>query len=374
MKKHSLWLLVFLSCQASAQQQFTLNGTVKGLQSGLLYLYYEGTDGNRLKDSATLQNGQFKFSGNINGPAMAYIGLKEDTRNEANSTNIVLEPAPMEIGLEYQQFSKAVLTGSATQLQQNELQAAKQKIQAKYQVLLDSLGTEKDKEKNAAIRERLAPYFQETKEVDIRFFDANPQSYLTAYMLIYHVSSLKLDQLQKYYNGLGSRLQASTSGKRLAEEIADLRSGSPGSMAKDFTAKDINGQQLSLSDFKGKYVLLDFWASWCVPCRKGNPHLIQLYRQYKDKGIEFIGISDDDRNHDAWKKAVEKDGIGMWRHVLRGLRYDAEKGYDKTFSVSERFGIHSLPTKILIDPQGKIIGRFGEEEEELDKQLAQIFK
>jgi len=96
-----------------------------------------------------------------------------------------------------------------------------------------------------------------------------------------------------------------------------------------------------------------------------------LYAKYKDKGIEFIGISDDDRNHEAWKKAVEKDGL-PWRHVLRGLKY--ENGvFDRSTDISENFGIHTLPTKILIDPKGMIVGRFGEEEEALDKKLKEIF-
>lgn len=123
-------------------------------------------------------------------------------------------------------------------------------------------------------------------------------------------------------------------------------------------------------------MLVDFWASWCVPCRKGNPHLKELYSQYKAKGFEVIGISDDDRDHDAWKKAVAKDGL-PWQHVLRGLKYDAVKGFDKTNDISELFGIHSLPTQVLIDPSGKIIARYGEgaaAHEDLDKKLAEVFK
>jgi thiol-disulfide isomerase/thioredoxin len=148
-------------------------------------------------------------------------------------------------------------------------------------------------------------------------------------------------------------------------------------MAHEFTKQDINGQTLSLASLRGKYVLLDFWASWCGPCRKGNPHLKSLYSKYKDKGLEIVGVSDDDRDLAAWKKAVEQDGIGIWRHVLRGL--DMEKrmaNQPNPDDISDYYGIHSLPTKILIDPQGKIIGRYGgggEDDEAMDKKLASIF-
>ncbi len=91
-------------------------------------------------------------------------------------------------------------------------------------------------------------------------------------------------------------------GKEIKEELDGLRGGSPGSVAHVFAKNDINGQPLSLADYKGKYVLIDFWASWCGPCRKGNPHLKSLYAKYKEKGFEIIGISDDDSKPEAWKK------------------------------------------------------------------------
>jgi thiol-disulfide isomerase/thioredoxin len=159
-------------------------------------------------------------------------------------------------------------------------------------------------------------------------------------------------------------------------ELEKRKLGVIGSMAKDFTTTDIESNKLSLSDFKGKYVLLDFWASWCLPCRKLNPHLKELYATYKDKGFEVIGVSDDDRNPDAWKKAVVEDAL-PWKHILRGAKMVNGRP-DLSADISAGFNISSLPTHVLIDPNGKIIGRYGgeggEDHASLDKKLELVLK
>jgi cytochrome oxidase Cu insertion factor (SCO1/SenC/PrrC family) len=110
----------------------------------------------------------------------------------------------------------------------------------------------------------------------------------------------------------------------------------------------------------------------------GNPHLLSLYSKYKNKGkgLEIIGVSDDDGHPDAWKKAVDKDKIDVWKHVLRGLKQLPGYKFDRSADISDRYGIHSLPTKVLIDPNGMIIGRYGgggENDEAMDKKLSEIF-
>lgn len=373
------WMLLgaatLLSATLHAQttkDAFVLQGTTKGLAAGKLLLYYNGSDGKRLKDSSQINAGRFTFRGNISQPTMAYLVLDGKDRDEAYHTSLFLEPATMTLQLPGDNFRQAIMKGSVTQSQYQYLQQQQEIVTARYKQQLDSLRNERDHEKSAEIRERLAPYFAAGDSVDYQFFNKHPQSYVTLFQLRFHVSDLPLDELEGYYNKLGKKLQQTKDGLDLANEIKQFRNGSPGSKAYVFHATDINGKSLSLADYKGKYVLLDFWASWCVPCRKGNPHLKELYAAYKDKGIEFIGISDDDRDHAAWKKAVTKDDL-PWRHVLRGLDMEKRmKNQPNEADISEHYGIHTLPTKILIDPKGIIIGRYGSEGDELDKQLQQV--
>jgi thiol-disulfide isomerase/thioredoxin len=365
-----------INAQQKPDNQFVLKGQVTGLEDGWLNLYYSDSNGKRVHDSAALKSGRFSFKGKIAEPTMAYLGLKEEKRSQDNSVSFFMEPCVMTVVLPLNKFRDAAFTGSKTQNEYAAIQTKKQKIQDRWKIVMDTLSAV-NKRSNVQFQELknwvLQPYEAEMRELDYAFFAGHPQSPVTANMLRYYVARLPLDSLQVYYDKLGKKVQQTNDGKDLANEIQKLRGGSPGSMAKNFTATDINGKELSLSDFKGKYVLLDFWASWCVPCRAGNPHLKELYTKYKDKGIEFIGVSDDDRNHDAWHKAVEKDGL-PWRHVLRG--FDMEKlmnNEPNEKDISEKFGIHSLPTKILIDRSGKIIGRYLEDEGPLDAKLEEIF-
>ncbi|EDM34148.1 thioredoxin family protein [Pedobacter sp. BAL39] len=379
-----------------AQDTFQLKGKIKGQSSGMIRLSYSLGEDNYVQDSCLIKNGTFEFKGKLTEPTMAYISgnVKDRGMDDPNSASLFMDPGVMTIELVAGDFKNMKLKGSSANDELKASDQSKANIRQKMAPLLAAYDTankayvkareqkqseatlEALKEKASDVRDQFEPYYEQMGTIDLAYIKGHPDSYYAASMFVYKVSSMPLDSSKKYYDLFSERIKSSSYGKAAAKEIAALQSGSPGSMARVFSVKDINGAQLSLDDFKGKkYVLLDFWASWCVPCRKGNPHLLSLYSKYKDKGLEIVGISDDDSNHEAWKKAVEKDGIGVWRHVLRGLKVTGHN-FDKTNDITEPFGIHSLPTKILIDKEGMIVGRYGgggEDDEAMDRKLAAIF-
>ncbi|QEC45967.1 AhpC/TSA family protein [Pseudobacter ginsenosidimutans] len=376
---------------------FEIKGTLKGSHNGYVYLMYS-TEGRIQKmDSSLVKNGQFSFAGELPNPVSATV-LLENVKvwtGKEDMARLFIEPGKMKLAITKGNLKAASLTGSVSQKENAELElisaGPRQKMKsfsdaydkaneayiAARKAGKDEATLEKLKDKATEAKDKLDPFYEEMRTNTITWMKQHPASWVTASNMRWYVSSMKLQESEEMYGKMPEAIRQSPIGQELKKEIDGLRMGSPGSKAHLFTKKDINGQDLSLADLKGKYVLVDFWASWCVPCRKGNPHLLSLYSKYKDKGFEIIGISDDDSNHEAWKKAVEKDGIGVWKHVLRGL--DMKKkmaGEENPEDVSDYYGIHSLPTKILIDPNGVIVGRYGgggENDEAMDKKLKEIF-
>jgi thiol-disulfide isomerase/thioredoxin len=398
MKQISLLAAACMIQLAVQAQSFTLTGQVEGKPSGYIYLNYPGSDGNYRMDSAQLSEGRFTFRGNIDGPSMSGLFLNRPSAMsyDDDAANLFLEPGAMTASLKKGHLKEAILKGSKAQEDMELLNAARKPVMtglaplsATYNELnLEYIAARKAKKDSATlagmldeleeVKGKMEPYYEKMEAIDKDFIEKHPASYASAYLLRFRISGMPLAEAEACYNRMPPALQQSSFGKEIKKEVDGLRSGSPGSEAYVFSKTDINGQPLSLQDFKGRYVLIDFWASWCVPCRKGNPHLKELYAKYKDKGLEIIGISDDDSRPEEWKKAVSQDGIGIWKHVLRGL--DMQKRQKKEPNpedISDRYGIHSLPTKILIDPKGMIVGRYGgggENDEAMDKKLAEVFK
>jgi thiol-disulfide isomerase/thioredoxin len=397
MKKHIILALLLLSATLITKAQvFEITGQITGQNTGYVHLSYQDNNSKWINDSCALKNGGFNFKGNINGPQIIYFygAIKSRNVEDPNSTDFFIEPGNMTFQATAGDFKNAVITGSKTQDENAELEKLKAPIYEEMKPLSQAFrdanikyiqavkNKESDKvttdlkEKASAIHDQFDPYWSRIAQVDYHFFDVHPNSYVTVYELQRYVGTLSVDSLKMYYGRMNPVIQQSVYGKELSVQITKLLAGSPGSIAANFTTTDVNGKPLDLSAFKGKYVMLDFWASWCVPCRHSSPHMIQLFNKYHTKGYEVIGIAEDDDQPDAWRKAIATDGVGIWNNVLSGFDRDkAMKGEKNERFIADKFGIHSLPTKILIDRNGTIVGRYDkgtpEEEAQMDKKLAE---
>ena len=283
----------------------------------------------------------------------------------------------------------ALLTVSAmAQRQQHELSAADKIMMDQKNAFFAGMGDvmEKMEQYNKlyyqtsnrdSVSRLMEPYRKIYLERMTDYVKKYPSTALAANFLCMNTGRMTLEQLKEAYNKLDETARQTSAGKEIAAEIATLDRVAPGNPAPEIAKNDlVTGKPFALSSLKGKVVLLDFWASWCVPCRKSNPHVKALYEKYRKKGFDVVYVADNDSRPEDALKAIDQDGIRKYHHVLRGLKTlkDANgkmTGYDKSEDVSEQYAIHFLPTKYLIDREGKIIGKVNDEE--LDAKLKEIF-
>ena len=365
-------------CAACTQQpadRFTLNGSVNGLDGEYLYLTYMN-DTVEVKDSVKVEGGTFRFEGPLSVPATQGAVMRKLTSRMYDPKRIAsfyLEPAELTLTLDTADFSKAHLEGSLTQAQMDSVNAQRAAIMDEAQPILDALQTETDHEKQSELREQLEPYSKRSEKVGLTFVATHPASYAAPDLLRFCMGSMTYDELKKLYDAFTPGVKSTASAKEIGKELETMARVQPGQPAPDFEATDVNGKPFRLSSLKGNYVVIDFWASWCVPCRQSNPHMKELYAKYHDKGLEYVYVADNDSQVDAWHKAIKDDGLEAFHHVLRGLKMDrTSHTYDRTNDISDKYAVHFLPTKYLIDREGRIVGKF--ESDELEAKLKEIFE
>lgn len=196
-------------------------------------------------------------------------------------------------------------------------------------------------------------FMQANKRTIMDFIWKNPTSYVTVMNLIDHYIWFDENEIETIYNQFPTALKGSAYGRLLGRKLEAGRPYRTGTLAADFIKKDMQGREISLKDYRGKYVLLDFWGSWCGPCRESHPHLKELYRQYGDRMV-FVNVANENvkdlaQARKLWQQAVEEDGL-TWTQILNN------EGV-KEYNLLNLYHINSFPTKILIDPEGRIVAR-----------------
>lgn len=380
MKKLVIALFVLASFAANAQeaQNFTVSGTLQNISLPVNKVYYSyRVDGVTVRDSVAPTDGKYSFSGKTSEPIMAtlFVRYKNDAAGKPikmfqprDYASVFVTAGSIQV-TSVDSFSNVTVAGSKahdaylaltkqTKPVNDKMQAASKAYSAAYQA------------KDSATMKTLDATFDaldtEMKEVYKGYLNANNNSPIAMYALGQMAGwDINPEVVEPIYKALSESARATPSGKAFAEKIVTAKKTAVGAMAMDFTQNDTLDVPVSLSSFKGKYVLIDFWASWCGPCRQENPNVVKAFQTYNAKGFTVLGVSlDQPGAKDKWMKAIHDDNL-TWTQVSDLKYWDNQ--------VAKQYGIQAIPQNFLVDPAGKIIAK-NIRGEELSSKLATIFK
>lgn len=382
-KHMKIQVLLFLSMLPalgfSQSFNYTLQGKVGNYSApAKMFLTYSFPGKKTVIDSAIIEDGNFKFSGTLDRPVNATLILKKTAAkiivsriSEENQLQLYLEPGTIEI------MGDSLLNRS--KIKGGKLNIAYAQYLKEITPTVDGI----KKVLTSFSIDHTLTSDQATKKIDslmpiydrshYNFIASHLSSEVSIYALEAYIANDKnIPEASDLFSKLTAKLQESYRGIAFKESLESKRkalySQKPtniGNVAPDFEQPDVSGKKISLSQFKGKYMLLDFWASWCKPCRAENPNLIEVYQKYKEKGLEIISVSlDGAAQKKAWLNAIQADGL-TW------LQLADLKAWQNSAALI--YGVKAIPENYLIDPAGKIIAK-NLRGQELRSMLSKIFE
>ena len=337
------------------QNSFVLQGKIsdRSFASGKkVYYTYYSDEGNVL-DSMPIKNKSFSIAGSLGGATLIQVGIGKalaDISTTGETRSFYIGPGTQQIKID-RDLQTAKIIGSDVY---NESIKYLSLFGAVDSLIDEANALMRDSSVSNSVRKQMilqrSKAVKERQDLRLDFIKKNPSSSFAIKTLRdYGGITVKPEIIEPIYNSLDAKIRLSTEGLQFAERIRIAKYTSIGSEAPDFEMENVEGINLKLSIFRGKYVLLDFWASWCMPCRAEHPYLREVYKNYKDKGFEIFAVSlDQAGKKQAWLNAIEKDQI-TWPQVS-DLQF-----YNNKAAVL--YGIKAIPQNFLLDKEGKIIAK-----------------
>ncbi len=367
-------LPLLTNAQSPAKPTIQVKGTIKNVKDtiDIVYATY-AANGKRVTDSSLVAKGAYSFKLSLTDPTRVQFTAKNTANKKAkfaqrNTAAIFLEPGIITVA-SVDSFSNVIVKGSKSHIEFEKLNLASKPYETKLEALYKKY-SEYSKNKEKAAMDRVEASIDSLDEIQREnvygsYIKKNPNSPLALYSLkTFAGYEIIVEKVEPLFNLLPATLKASPAGVEFKEKITTAKLTGIGREALDFTQNDTLGVPVKLSSLRGKYLLIDFWASWCGPCRRENPNVVKVFNEFKDQGFHIIGVSLDQPNaKEKWLKAIHDDKL-TWTQVSDLQFWNNE--------VAKLYGIQAIPQNLLLDPNGKIIAK-NLRGEALSKKLEAIF-
>lgn len=314
-------------------------------------------------DSSDIKDGKFSFKGKLDLPEARYISFNEGKEK----FSVFVENSKIVISGSISSPDSIKITGSASQKTVDEFKTGLKSHEAILDEIVERYYAAEESGQKEEL-EKIDAEYNLADSIKLKFIEEfiakNSSTVVAPFLsLRYLLSGYEIAQIETLVASFKDDAKKSVYTTNITDRLTVLKNSQGGSPAPEFSMNDADGNPIALSSFKGKYVLIDFWASWCGPCRAENPNVVAAYKKFNKKGFDIFGVSLDD-NKEKWLEAIKKDGL-TWKHVsdLQGWGNAAAKIY----------GVNSIPHSVLLDKEGVIIAK-NLRGEELLKKLEEVVK
>lgn len=345
--------LLAIACNEVAENEYNLSGSANGIENGKkVFIEVQSETGVTVLDTGVVENGKFELKGQITEKDLGFIRIE----NENFSVPFILENGKINvtIAVDSMQNNKIGGTPNNNKFQEfNEKTLVVVKKRNKFEVnnmaRMDAAKKSRDTATVQMIMKEYNSFQDEMNVISKKFMKDNPDAYLSVLLLENFLMRqyLTTEEIKSYYDGLSDNLKKSKSGIKIQEVLTSLTTVVVGKPAPDFSAPSPDGKTISLKQSLGKVTIIDFWASWCGPCRAENPNVVALYNEFHPLGLNIIGVSLD-KDATKWKEAIAKDGL-TWPHVSN-LKFWEDP-------IAKQYNVQSIPATFILDAKGNIVAK-----------------